>query len=91
MYLLPLPNLSGEAGEQLLIPINVSDLTGKEASAFETTIDFDPAIIRIDGVSQAGTLTNGTAPILNLATPGKAVLSWAAVNRFERSRYSAKF
>lgn len=74
-----LPSLSGEAGEQLLIPINVSDVTGKEASAFEATIDFDPAIIRIDGVSQTGTLTNGTAPILNLATPGKAVLSWAAV------------
>ena len=75
-----LPNSSGETGEQLLIPLSVGDLTGKGASAFEMTIDYDPSVIRVDGISQAGTLTNGTAPIVNLSTPGKAVVSWAAVS-----------
>ena len=75
-----LPSVSGETDEQLLIPLSVGDLTGKGASAFEMTIDYDPTIIRIDGIAQAGTLTNGTAPIINLATPGKAVISWASVS-----------
>ena len=75
-----LPSVSGETGEQILIPLSVGDLTGKGASAFETTISYDPAILRIDGVSQAGTLTNGTSPTMNLANPGQAVVSWASVS-----------
>ena len=75
-----LPSVSGETGEQILIPLSVGDLTGKGASAFEMTIDYDPGIVQIDGIAQQGTLSEGTAPIINLATPGKAVISWASVS-----------
>lgn len=75
-----LASVSGETDEQILLPLSVGDLTGKGASAFETTISYDPAVIRIDGISQAGTLTDGTAPTMNLSTPGEAVVSWASVS-----------
>ena len=78
-----LPQVAGEAGQQLLIPITIGDLTGEGVSSFEMTVDFDPSIVRFDGVSQQNTLSDGTAPIVNLASPGKAIVSWASVSTLE--------
>ena len=80
-----LPNISGEVGDEIQIPITIGDVTGRSVSAFEMTIDYDPSVVRIDGIAQGGTLSSGTAPIINLATPGKAAVSWASISELTGS------
>ena len=75
-----LPQLSGSAGEEILLPLTVGNLTGKSVTSFEATLVYDPSIIQITGVSQDGTLSDGVSPIVNVSTPGRVVVSWATVS-----------
>ena len=71
------PDLQVSAGGTALIPINVGDLTGQEVKSFEFTIAYDPTIVEITGVSNAGTMTASVAPIVNTTTSGEVSIAWA--------------
>ena len=70
--------LSGNVGSNLSIPVTVGDVTGRNVASFEMVLEYDPAILRIDAVAQAGTLTDGTPASANLDTPGQVSLVWAS-------------
>ncbi len=72
-----LPDLQVSAGASELIPITVGDLSGSEVKSFELSISYDPTIVEITGVSNAGTLTSSVAPIVNTTTSGKVTIAWA--------------
>ena len=72
-----LPELNGQAGGALTVPLSVGDLTGKGVTSFSTTIDFNQTLIQVNGVSQAGTLTANSNAVVDLNTPGKATITWS--------------
>ena len=78
-----LPQTSGSSGDNVLIPLTVGNVTGKNVTSFELTVVYNPAVIEINGVSQDGTLSSGVAPIVNTNTPGRVVVSWASVSALE--------
>ena len=78
-----LPQTSGSAGEDIVVPLTVGNLSGKNVTSFELTVEYDPSLIQITGVSQTGTLSDGVSPIVNTSTPGRVVVSWASVSPLE--------
>ena len=90
LYQVTLPSLFRErAGEQIVdSDLSVGDLNRERGCLrLKQLLTFDPAIIQIDGISQAGTLTNGTAPINEpYLRQVKAVVSWACGVRIKWSR-----
>jgi len=52
-----LPEMIGEPGASVVIPITVSDLTGLGVVAWQAEILLDPAIITIDGYDVVGTIS----------------------------------
>ena len=52
-----LPEMQGEPGTSIIIPITVSDLTGMGVVAWEADILFDPDILTIDGYDAVGTIS----------------------------------
>lgn len=79
-----LPDVSGTPGDQILVPINVSDLTGKNAKSYQFQVDYDNTIIYITGVTRTGTLTPSNPQVVNADTLGSkirvAYLSTSALN-----------
>lgn len=71
-----LPELAGEAGGSLIIPVNVGDLTGRGITSFNATIDYNPAILQVISVGQSGTLSSGSNATVDLSTPGRVEITW---------------
>lgn len=67
-----LPNITGAPGTQVIVPITVSDLTGKNAKGYQFQVDYDNTIIYITGVTRTGTLTPSN-PIVNPDTLGSKI------------------
>ena len=63
-------SLVGSVGASLAIPISVGETTGKGIASFEMELDYNASILRVDGVDQAGTLSENTAANVNLDTTG---------------------
>ena len=54
-----LPAVTAVAGESGTIDLTVGDLTGENVIAYEMTVEFDPDVVQLTGVSTAGTLSEG--------------------------------
>ena len=54
-----LPDLTGQVGESMTIPVNVADVTGKNVLSYTMTIVYDEDMVNITGYDAAGTLSDG--------------------------------
>lgn len=73
-----LPGVEGRPGETVQIPVTVSDLEGPDVVAYGFTITYDPDVVRLRGVSAAGTLSSGMTVAANEPTPGRFKVGAAA-------------
>ncbi len=72
-------NVSGNPGEAVVVPINVSDLGGGlDADAFSFTLQFDPTVLEYQDVDKTGTLLETFSLVAGqLVEPGKVKVSGA--------------
>ena len=54
-----IPDTSANAGESILIPIYVSDVTGLNVLAIDIQVTFDQNVLDATGITQTNTLTDG--------------------------------
>ena len=78
-----IPEVTAVVGQGSLVPVSVGDLTDEGVTSFEMKVTYDPDIIRVDGISQENSLTEGITPTLNLNNPGEMIVSWASVSPLE--------
>jgi hypothetical protein len=57
-------------GATVDVPITAGDLTSSGALGFDTTINFNPAVLTYVGVERSGTLSDGHAIDQNIVSPG---------------------
>ncbi|MDW7679851.1 MAG: cohesin domain-containing protein, partial [bacterium] len=71
-----IPNQSGEHGQTVIIPVNVSDLTGLEIISYQFTVEFDENVLDATGVTTSGTLseTAGWSVLPNTSNDGKIIV-----------------
>lgn len=62
-------------GAPVTIPINSTNLTGRNAISYDTTVTYDPSVITQISVSSAGTLSGAMVITVNELTPGTLVIS----------------
>ncbi len=80
-----LPSVSGIPGSTGSGAITVGDLTGKNVTAFEFTINYDKSLFYITGAT-AGTLLGSNAPTVNADTAnGKISVAWASATALSGS------
>lgn len=72
-----LSDVTARVGTSGTIPITVGDLTGEDVVSYEFTISYDETIVELTGVTVDGTLSDGTTPTVNTATPGELRVSFA--------------
>jgi len=72
-----LPTVTGGLNNVDSIPVEVSDLTGQNAFAYDITITFDATILEVASVEIAGTISAGVAYVENI-TPGEVTVSAAS-------------
>jgi hypothetical protein len=70
-----IPNLTAESGESVVIPIEISEITGLRSMAL--TVAFNPAIITIDAVKK-GDLVSNFLIAYNESAPGTLRIVLAA-------------
>ena len=66
-----LPELIGDSGERIDIPVTTDDLTDLEVTAFFFTLAYDPEVVSITDVFTEGTLSEGMTLIANTDVPGE--------------------
>ncbi|MBL8204134.1 MAG: putative Ig domain-containing protein, partial [Blastocatellia bacterium] len=71
------PTLTSASGATLAVPITVGDLTGKGVQAYDLTLTFDPAVLRLQNpaIDVAETLSNGMLLTPNTTVPGRITVS----------------
>jgi len=80
-----LPDVSGIPGSTGTGAITVGDLTGKNVTAFEFTINYDKNLFYITGATE-GTLLGSNAPTVNADTAnGKISVAWASATALSGS------
>ena len=76
---LTLPTITGSPGASVLAPVTVDNLTGKNITAWQIIIRYDPNVIVITGMDLAGTIMSGQS--ITMGTPdtviGKIRAAWA--------------
>jgi alkaline phosphatase D len=85
-----LPDTSGKSGEKVLIPIEVSDLSGLFIFSYSLTLTYDQGVLDATGVTVAGTITEpwGMPTMSNqpgqllIAAAGSTVLGSAGILLF---------
>ncbi len=75
---LPGSTLGTEGGSQLVVPISVSDVTGKNVTSYSFTLLYDAEIVDVASYSTLGTISSGASPVVNTTTPGQILVTWAA-------------
>jgi hypothetical protein len=65
-----LPNPSTGPNTSLMIPVNVSSLTGLNVVSYEFTAICDTTFVKFTGVDVAGTVSNGLSPLANYYVNG---------------------
>src|SRR5262249_30796792 len=66
-----LPPTFGASGTIVTIPIRVSDLTNLDVLAYDFTLVFDPAVLQLQNVALADTLSRDLQIATNTTTPGQ--------------------
>ena len=70
-------NLTAGAGTTLTVPITASDTTGKGAIAYDATLTYDPAVLRLQNppADKTGTLSSNFTITTNIPTAGQLRIS----------------
>ena len=66
-----LPTVTGWPAMSVTVPLSVGSLTGLGVTAFQCTLTFDTAIVRLTGVDNAGTLSASFTMVTNPNYPGE--------------------
>ena len=71
------PTLTSASGAALTVPVTVGDFTGKGVQAYDLTLTFDPAVLRLQdpAIDMTGTLSNGLLLTPNTNVPGRITVS----------------
>ncbi|QQS32895.1 MAG: carboxypeptidase regulatory-like domain-containing protein [Acidobacteriota bacterium] len=77
---IPASGLAGAPGTSLTVPVNVTDLTGRGATAYDFTLTYDPAVLEFTGESIAGTLSSNYVVQVNEPIAGTLVVSGFGVD-----------
>jgi len=72
-----LPEVEGDPGESVVLPVVVSDITGRDVKGFWFKLLFDPDVIEVDGVDLIGSLSEGSLVATNARTEGEFVVASA--------------
>lgn len=78
--LLSIPASSGAIGEEVSIPVNIGDTTGREIIAAEMTIQYDTQALSATDATVSGTIADGWLIFPNTATPGEISVYMAGAN-----------
>jgi len=70
-------DVSGDVGEAISIPIEVDSLNGREVTAYEFALPFDPSVVEVTGVNVNGTVTPSSPTVNVLADTIKVSFSSA--------------
>jgi hypothetical protein len=70
-----LPDASGTAGSEALLPVTVDDLGDKNVRSYDFTVSYDAGVLDLTGVSTNGTLSDGLTMQVNTDTPGEIAVS----------------
>jgi hypothetical protein len=75
--------IAARVGEKIMIPITISQVTTAEnVRSYDFVATFDPSMIKINGYSLTGTLSNGSTPAINIdSTAGTIKFAWASSNQ----------
>lgn len=68
-------NITTLPSQQVVVPINVDDTTGRGILSVTYTLTYNAAVLQYIGVDQAGTLTTGWNFTVNSNTPGTLVIN----------------
>jgi hypothetical protein len=72
-----LPEVSGDAGENVTIPVAIDDVTGQDVTSYEFSVSYNPDIVTISGVSVDSATVTPDAPEFNVPSPGELRVSFA--------------
>lgn len=79
-----LPEMEMASGaKSILLPIRTADLTGKNVKSFDFTITYNPAVVKITGVSTQNALAQGMFSAVNANDPGTVRVSAASGKALE--------
>jgi hypothetical protein len=73
-----LPEVSGDAGESITIPIAIDDVTGENVTSYELSVSYNPDIVSIDSVTVDDATVTPDAPQFNIPSPGELRVSFAS-------------
>ncbi|MBS1793305.1 MAG: hypothetical protein JSS81_05595 [Acidobacteria bacterium] len=68
-------NIQTLRNNQVTVPINVDDLTGRGIIAFDYRVNYNASVMTYLGFAQTGTLSNGMTITINSLTPGTLIVS----------------
>ncbi len=74
-----LPTVTGWPNMSMTVPLSVGSLTGLGVTAFQCTLTFDTAIVRLTGVDNSGTLSASFALVTNPNYPGELRIASAGI------------
>jgi hypothetical protein len=60
-----LPEMTAQAGNVITIPVTIGDLGSEKVTAFEFVVSCDTTVVRLSGVEQGGTLSEGLTMFAN--------------------------
>lgn len=72
-----LPDLSDTTGASVMIPVNVSDLTGLDVFSYNMKISFDSTVLKPTGVSITGTVTAPWGSVTSALSDSQVVIAAA--------------
>ncbi len=81
---LTLPSESAETNSPITLAVATVDMDGKGVRSFDFTVEYDPAVLTIDNVDTAGTLSENATVTFN-ATPGSIQVSGTQATDFAGS------
>lgn len=68
-------NIQTLRNNQITVPINVDNVTGRGIISFDYTLTYNASIVTYLGTSQTGTLSNGMTITVNSTSPGTLIVS----------------
>ena len=72
------PDTSGSEGAQLLVPVEVSDLSGEGVLSYDFTMTYDTSVAKVTDVITDGTISEGLNSNFNIADSGSVTVAAAS-------------
>ena len=74
-----LPTVAGRLNTSITVPLSTGSLTGLGVTAFQCTVTFDTAIVRLTGADNSGTLSADFSMAVNPNYPGELRIASAGI------------